>query len=309
MNIHNDFFITTLKDKKNAQDFLKEALPKEITSLINFENLEYCDNTYILPDFKNYFSDMVIKTTIKEQPADIYFLLEHKSTPPKANELFLQILSYIFAMFQEDHKNKKDFRIVLPLVFYHGVQKWNIPTEFKELFKVDAIFKDNILNFNYTLYDTANLNLETGDYLDYNLKLKSSLIALKSAFDKKDLNSALRVLDNLYQIGAFNHLTDFEPFIIYLIYTKNITKEKFIQLVQSKNKKGGEIMLTFEAYFTEKGIEKGIQKGRREGRQEGKREGIKEEKISSVKNLKALGVDLEIIAKATGLSIEEVKRL
>jgi len=244
---------------------------------------------------------MVIKTTIKEQPADIYFLLEHKSTPPKANELFLQILSYIFAMFQEDHKNKKDFRIVLPLVFYHGVQKWNIPTEFKELFKVDAIFKDNILNFNYTLYDTANLNLETGDYLDYNLKLKSSLIALKSAFDKKDLNSALRVLDNLYQIGAFNHLTDFEPFIIYLIYTKNITKEKFIQLVQSKNKKGGEIMLTFEAYFTEKGIEKGIEKGMQKGK--------KEEKISSAKNFKALGVDLEIIAKATGLSIEEVKKL
>ncbi len=301
MNIHNDFFITTLKDKKNAQDFLKEALPKEITSLINFENLEYCDNTYILPDFKNYFSDMVIKTTIKEQPADIYFLLEHKSTPPKANELFLQILSYIFAMFQEDHKNKKDFRIVLPLVFYHGVQKWNIPTEFKELFKVDAIFKDNILNFNYTLYDTANLNLETGDYLDYNLKLKSFLIALKSAFNKNDLDSALRVLDNLYQIGAFNHLIDFEPFIIYLIYTKDITKEKFIELVESKNKKGGEIMLTFEAYFTEKGIEKGIEKGMQKGK--------KEEKISSAKNFKALGVDLEIIAKATGLSIEEVKKL
>ncbi|MFY9377642.1 MAG: Rpn family recombination-promoting nuclease/putative transposase, partial [Peptococcia bacterium] len=229
MNIHNDFFITTLKDKKNAQDFLKEALPKEITSLIDFNNLEYCDNSYIQPDFKNYFSDMVLKTTIQGKATDIYFLLEHKSAPPKGNSLFLQILSYIFAMFQEDYKNKSDFRIILPLVFYHGVQKWNIPTEFKDLFDISKPLKENILNFNYTLYDTANLDLENADFLYYNLKLKTYLIALKSAFNKKDLDSVITILNNLYKLGAFKALTDFEPFIIYILYTKEISKEKLLE--------------------------------------------------------------------------------
>ncbi len=309
MNIHNDFFITTLKDKKNAQDFLKEALPKEIVPLLDLENLEYCDNSYIQPDFKNYFSDMVLKTTLQGKPTDIYFLLEHKSTPPKANHLFLQILSYIFAMFQEDYKNKKDFRMILPLVFYHGVQKWNIPTEFKDLFDISNPLKENILNFNYTLYDTANLNLETGGYLDYNLKLRSSLIALKSAFKKDDMGAVLSILDNLHKIGALTHLADSESYLIYVLYTKNINEAEIIKLVQNKEGQGGEHMLTFEAYFTKKGKKEGRIEGMQDGIKKGMQKGMQKSTMNNAKNFKALGVDLEIIAKATGLSIEEVEKL
>ncbi len=55
------------------------------------------------------------------------------------------------------------------------------------------------------------------------------------------------------------------------------------------------------------GMERGVQKGRKEGRQEGRKEGRKEEKLSIAEQLRTMGMPLESIALATGLSVEELK--
>ena len=63
----------------------------------------------------------------------------------------------------------------------------------------------------------------------------------------------------------------------------------------------------------EKGIkegrEKGIKEGREKGIKEGIKEGMKEGRLEAAQNLKNLGVSADVIAKATGLSIEEVDAL
>ncbi|MCH5222911.1 MAG: Rpn family recombination-promoting nuclease/putative transposase [Muribaculaceae bacterium] len=55
------------------------------------------------------------------------------------------------------------------------------------------------------------------------------------------------------------------------------------------------------------GLEKGIEEGRAIGRAIGKAEGKVEEKWEMAKNLFSLGIDLETIAKASNLPIEELK--
>ena len=52
-----------------------------------------------------------------------------------------------------------------------------------------------------------------------------------------------------------------------------------------------------------------IKTGWYEGRAEGRAEGRHEERESNARNLKQLGVSPEIIAKATGLSLEEIAGL
>ena len=59
----------------------------------------------------------------------------------------------------------------------------------------------------------------------------------------------------------------------------------------------------------EKGMEKGLQEGLQKGKAERKAEGRQEEKHSIALNLKKLGVSIEQIAFATGLSIEEIEKL
>ena len=47
----------------------------------------------------------------------------------------------------------------------------------------------------------------------------------------------------------------------------------------------------------------------RKGRAEGRAEGERETNLRNAKNLKALGVDVETISKATGLTKEEIESL
>ena len=62
-------------------------------------------------------------------------------------------------------------------------------------------------------------------------------------------------------------------------------------------------------YAKETGLEEGLAKGRVIGRAEGLEEGREEERKAIAINLIQLGTPCEIVAKATGLSMEEVAKL
>ena len=57
------------------------------------------------------------------------------------------------------------------------------------------------------------------------------------------------------------------------------------------------------------GFNDGVEKGREEGRAEGKAEGKEEQNLENARNLKELGVAIDIIAQATHLSEEQIKAL
>ena len=66
-------------------------------------------------------------------------------------------------------------------------------------------------------------------------------------------------------------------------------------------------------YAKETGLEEGLAKGRVIGRAEGLKEGLskgrEERNLEVAINLLQLGTSCEIVAKATGLSVEEVAKL
>ena len=52
-----------------------------------------------------------------------------------------------------------------------------------------------------------------------------------------------------------------------------------------------------------------LERGREEGREEGLVKGREEARLESARRLKQMGVAAEVIAEATGLSIEEICKL
>ena len=101
--------------------------------------------------------------------------------------------------------------------------------------------------------------------------------------------------------------------------SKSLTKEE-------QEKYDNSMMVMWDNYAVykhaeEKGIEKGIEKGRKEGKEEGRIEGKKEGKeegiVKGVKkrnkeialNILAYNTPIDVIAKSTGLSIDEIKKL
>lgn len=55
--------------------------------------------------------------------------------------------------------------------------------------------------------------------------------------------------------------------------------------------------------------EDGLAEGRAEGRAEGVSEGVQKEKVETARRLVAIGMDIDTVAIATGLSVEDVERL
>ena len=66
-------------------------------------------------------------------------------------------------------------------------------------------------------------------------------------------------------------------------------------------------------YAKKTSLEEGLAKGRAEGREEGREEGLEEGRADAKQqiaiNLLQLGTPCEVVAKATGLSLEEVTKL
>jgi predicted transposase YdaD len=59
----------------------------------------------------------------------------------------------------------------------------------------------------------------------------------------------------------------------------------------------------------EEGREKGFQQGVQEGKEKGIQEGIKAGVLEVARNLKRTGLDVSLIARATGLTGEEIEKL
>ena len=62
-------------------------------------------------------------------------------------------------------------------------------------------------------------------------------------------------------------------------------------------------------FAKEEGRAEGLEKGRAEGLEKGLEKGRSEEKLEIAKNLKSMGLSLEAIKQATGLSTEEIEKL
>ena len=55
--------------------------------------------------------------------------------------------------------------------------------------------------------------------------------------------------------------------------------------------------------------EEGRKEGREEGRKEGREEGLHDAAITHAKAMRSAGLSIDLIAKITGLSVEEIMRL
>ncbi len=58
-----------------------------------------------------------------------------------------------------------------------------------------------------------------------------------------------------------------------------------------------------------RGMEKGLAKGLEQGIEKGRKEGVQQGKIQMIKSMYDLGIPLETIAKASKLSLHEIKHI
>ena len=104
------------------------------------------------------FTDMLYKTRINGEDGYIYFLFEHKSYQDPL--VILQLLKYIVRIWEEKYDRKSNrLPIVIPMVIYHGENKWNVQTKLMKLIQgIDELpeeMKKYIPTYEYEVYDLS----------------------------------------------------------------------------------------------------------------------------------------------------------
>jgi predicted transposase/invertase (TIGR01784 family) len=288
-NIHNNMFIKTFSDPENMKILLKMALPKAIVRAIDFSEMNIDFTTYVSDDIKDYYSDIVVKTRMKTSdgesiPLDIYILVEHKTEAK--NKSLVQILKYLYHEWQKDVDQKKSLRVIIPLVFYHGKDPWNVPRSFVDQFDVSDEIKEYLLNYRYILFDTKDWDFlaEENRELRDNVFLFTSLLLMKSAYNE-DMEAEKAIFKLWHEKGFISNKEKVIFFLIYVAYTRDIPLEQLGKTLEECKIEGGDMMQTLARQLK------------------------KEEKIETAKRMLLNDFSVEQVITVTGLTEKEVKAL
>ena len=83
------------------------------------------------------------------------------------------------SIYREQIRQEKEPTLVVPVLFYHGREKWSSPVSFLDTFKLPEgakeILKENVLNFSYCIFD---LNVRQYEKINFSSSMQGSLFAL-----------------------------------------------------------------------------------------------------------------------------------
>ena len=265
---HDSLIARLFSSKKNVRDFMKQYLPEEVKNEINLKKISIDMSQYVSDELKKYTSDIVIRTQTRKpehgEPADvdIYILFEHKSYHD--DKTLIQLLRYMYLMYQKDSDEGRPCRVIIPFVFYHGKSEWKIPAQFSDQLNVSDALKYYCLNYRYILFDTHrwDFNEEKKTEISRNIEMFTSIMLLKSAFEK-NMNFFSKVIDFLLEndfidIDRLNSNSHLIIVLEYISQTRDISLEDLSDIIHKTGIEGDKIMPTLAQRLEKKGFEMGI---------------------------------------------------
>ena len=281
---HDRFFKESFSRIETARDFVRHYLPAEITALLKLETLEITKDSFVDKKLKERFSDLVYRVALKEGGSVyVYLLFEHKSHPEP--EVALYLLSCMVQLWNQRLKQnlKPPLPPIIPMVVYHGQEKWTVSRAFQDLVFTPGAMKPFVPDFSYRLWDLS-------DYTDHEIKggvsLKVAALLLKHIFSEnigEKLPGIFKLLRTI--INARSGLEYLEAALRYVSSgSRHVEKDDIIRaLKEALEEKGDDNMSTLAEQWIEEGLQKGIKKGKILGLKEGVKKGIKAGKIQEAR--------------------------
>lgn len=151
---HDKFFKRVFTRKETAADFLRNYLPDNIVDLMDLDSLEYEKDSFVDEELSESLSDLLIKVSMQESGAGyVYILFEHKSYHEPFIAFYL--LKYMVKIWDAfaGRKGQSDLPVILPIVLYHGKEKWRAGSRFQDLIKNPGQMTEYIPDCRYRLSD------------------------------------------------------------------------------------------------------------------------------------------------------------
>ncbi len=328
LNQHDIITKQVLSQKTYAVDFLKNALPKEITSELDFIKLQIEKGCFIDATDQERFTDILYSVPIKKQSDSesaksleskrlgVFCLIEHKSY--KEKNIHSQLLMYLAGIY------KTSTMPVIPLVLYHGKKEWDIPTLFSSSLVIPEHLRKSlqkyIPDFHYELLD---LRSDKTEFTDFSVAVQAFLKSLQDIWFLSSRSRLEDLFKDYYARISQENKKMLDVLLNYIITsTGGFTIDFIVKSAgQYISPKAGGDMRSIADELIAKGITEGMTKGMTKGRAEGITEGITEGmtkgmtkgvakgKAEVAQSLLKEGFSIKVISRSTGLSIEEIEHL
>ncbi len=236
-NIHDKFFKSIMSNIEVARDFFKTFLPKDVLNTIDLNTLKFTQNNFISGKLKETFADLVFKCKLKnsEHSAYISILLEHKSYPDKYS--YVQTLGYVVEGYQAQIKAGKPLEPIIPVLLYHGKQKWELKTLMDLIPYLPKDIEKYIPQFDIKFLDLKRFSDE--ELLNIgNSFLSSALTIQKYSHNPIELiKKAENIFGTLFPEGMGNFSKVLIVYNLQLVEIKDVQLLEIIEKIPPKVKK------------------------------------------------------------------------
>ncbi|MBD3314867.1 MAG: Rpn family recombination-promoting nuclease/putative transposase, partial [Chitinivibrionales bacterium] len=191
-NPHDLFFKEVFGQKEAALGFFRAYLPSEVFALLEPDSLERVNAAFVDQELTEHFSDILYAVSIQGMPAYLYLLFEHKSYVDEQTPL--QLLRYMVRIWEshlKEDRTAKRLPVIIPLVLYHGPERWKVGCDFRNLFEVNEVLTRYIPTFAAEIYDLSHLPDEE---IRGELLVRASLLVMKYIFDPALIEHLPRIL-------------------------------------------------------------------------------------------------------------------
>jgi predicted transposase/invertase (TIGR01784 family) len=280
--------------KQEVIDFFKKTISSDLVEQIDWENILFGKENFVGLEWDESRTDQLYRLPLKTgSEIFIYILFEHKSYYD--SKIYIQLLEYISKIYRWQIENEKELKIVLPFIFYHGEKDWDLGFSFQEMFDWEKLPQDLlpfIPNFKIQLFE---LKPQAKEFETENLALYLFLRLIQIIREKGEIfeGELLRLLMLLAkEKQEAKRVEILLEMVKYLLSTRKDAEKyrnkDFYKLLEA------EYMTVLDKILEEgelKGIEKGIEKG----------------KIETARNMRLEGIEVSVIVKVTGLTLEQLK--
>jgi predicted transposase/invertase (TIGR01784 family) len=253
-NPHDHFFRATFARREVAADFARHYLPPAVVAHLDLNTLESTKDSFVDDALRAHFTDLLYHVQLRDgTPAYVYLLFEHKSY--SAPGVAFQLLRYMVRIWEHGMEQRPVTRLpaIVPLVVYHGPQRWQVDQRFSALVAAPAAFADYVPDFRYSLSD---LSAYSDAELAGAVGLQVTLLLLKHIFDAEwhtTLPKIMALLEKLAQ--AEDSLAYIETVLRYMATAaRSLGREELTAAVnQTFPETGGALMQTIAQTWVEEG--------------------------------------------------------
>ncbi len=316
LQTHDQFFKYLLSDLDRARVYLRTYLSEALLAALDLETLKLEDGSFVDDQLKNSHSDLIFSVaTSYGKPANLCFLLEHKSNPDRTT--VFQILHYISSAMLRRVRNRKELQLIIPILFYHGEKTWTYKPLEAFFTDLPAALRPYLPTFEY-LYHNFNTIPDREIRSIPDRLLASAILVMKHHYDLGYLteNASFLLLGGYDEQGNFN-----PPLLVYFFSKIRNKKEEVVKIFNTLPSPVKSTVMNALEMFREEGIAKGIEQGIKQGIEQGMVQGIEQGMVQGIEqgedrknraacaNMIRLGFEDKLIIKVLEVTPEFVQTI